>query len=653
MCEIVGTSQIVAQRREIMDINETFCSLTVEGFKCPQILAGSRRDGFRFEQSDVDLMVFVDDFRVIWDYYQFSNSTECIVFDNSASQPGYGFLQVLPTQKEESLDSVVMIRGKSYLSGSALKAAFCSVSPRLRIHGPCALFSTEIINADVAVCIMSDDWPPLASPFVGRCNKKAWPNPDLIKDIVKSGCHLVPIGSKSGENEDVEWRISFSVSERKLVNDMTHCQFLLYGLLKLFLDEVINNCCEEDKLLCSYYVKTAVFWTLHNNHLPECCPRNFLIYFWVCLKLLFEWVDEGNCPNFFIPENNMFRNKIYGPVQQKLSQKLHRLYEDGLLCVLECRSIMEYLSSILTNNIPILSTYTDPILSELLTEVEGIIMPFTSYSKLINWLEPLKLIEEMIDSNVSEIGTLVIRRVTISVLENIAFILLNHYSGKNKSLYVIDKIACHALKLSAKFGNVSDMLFSAMYYYRTSRFQKALSILDLAKDLLTKPRLMNSGFDRCAEKITGQSLFVLAGRKSTSLVKLYDTVVYMNELVTEQEDSLKFPFCHIVIPPFVLLLMLEFLCQLNADKRKAQAALDKLFVVVHCDEGLFIDEDLRDISWQILGICQELSGNLRGALYAYRKSLACDQIFNRIRSASEKRIQDVENLLQRNNATIF
>lgn len=197
------------------------------------------------------------------------------------------------------------------------------------------------------------------------------------------------------------------------------------------------------------------------------------------------------------------------------------------------------------------------------------------------------------------------------------------------------------------------MLFSAMYYYRTSRFQKALSILDLAKDLLTKPRLMNSGFDRCAEKITGQSLFVLAGRKSTSLVKLYDTVVYMNELVTEQEDSLKFPFCHIVIPPFVLLLMLEFLCQLNADKRKAQAALDKLFVVVHCDEGLFIDEDLRDISWQILGICQELSGNLRGALYAYRKSLACDQIFNRIRSASEKRIQDVENLLQRNNATIF
>lgn len=67
---------------------------------------------------------------------------------------------------------------------------------------------------------------------------------------------------------------------------------------------------------------------------------------------------------------------------------------------------------------------------------------------------------------------------------------------------------------------------------------------------------------------------------------------------------------------------------------------------------MHITEDLKDISWQILGICQELSGNLHGALCAYKKSLACEQTLNRIRSASEERIQDVENLLQRNNATI-
>lgn len=191
-----------------------------------------------------------------------------------------------------------------------------------------------------------------------------------------------------------------------------------------------------------------------------------------------------------------------------------------------------------------------------------------------------------------------------------------------------------------------------MYYYRTSRFKKALSILDLATFLLTKPCLMDSGIDRCAEKITGQSLFAVAGRNSTSFLKLYNTVIYMNELVKEQEHSLKFPCSMLIIPPYVLLLMLEFLCQRYFDKKKAQAALDKLFVVVHCDEGMYIVEDLEDISWQILGICQELSGNLRGALYAYRKSLAFDQTWNKISSASEERIHYVENLLQRNNATI-
>lgn len=366
------------------------------------------------------------------------------------------------------------------------------------------------------------------------------------------------------------------------------------------------------------------------------------------MKLLLEWVDEGNCPNFLIPENNMFRNKIYGPAQQKLSQKLHKLFENGPLCVFECPSINIYLLSIL----PISRTYTDPILSELLSEVEGINMPFTSFGKLVNWLEPLTIIEDIIDSNVSEIGALVIRRLTINVLENIAFILLSLISGNNRSFYVVDKIACVSLKLSAKFGNVSDVLFSAMYYYRTSRFEKALSILDLAKYLLTKPCLMDSGIDRCAEKITGQSLFAVAGRRSTSFLKLYNTVIYMNELVKEQEHSLAFPCSVLLIPPYILLLMLEFLCQRYFDEKKAQAALNKLFVVVHCDEGMYIVEDLEDISWQILGICQELSGNLSGALYAYRKSLAFDQTWNKISSASEERIHYVENLLQRNSATI-
>lgn len=71
MCEIVGTSQIVAQRREIMNLNEKLCSFKEGGFAHSQILAGSTRDGFRFDQSDVDVMFCCDDTRVIWDIFSF------------------------------------------------------------------------------------------------------------------------------------------------------------------------------------------------------------------------------------------------------------------------------------------------------------------------------------------------------------------------------------------------------------------------------------------------------------------------------------------------------------------------------------------------------------------------------------------------------
>lgn len=84
--------------------------------------------------------------------------------------------------------------------------------------------------------------------------------------------------------------------------------------------------------------------------------------------------------------------------------------------------------------------------------------------------------------------------------------------------------------------------------------------------------------------------------------------------------------------------MLEYLCQRHIDTRKATAALNKLFVIVHCDQGKYIFEDLKGISWQILGICQELSDELPGALKAYRNSLDCHEktrVFNQLESASK------------------
>ena len=68
--------------------------------------------------------------------------------------------------------------------------------------------------------------------------------------------------------------------------------------MKLFLTELINKGLdEEEKLLCSYHIKTAVFWAIQNTSFAW-CPSNLLVGFWVCFKVILKWVYEGFCPNF-------------------------------------------------------------------------------------------------------------------------------------------------------------------------------------------------------------------------------------------------------------------------------------------------------------------------------------------------------------------
>ena len=86
--------------------------------------------------------------------------------------------------------------------------------------------------------------------------------------------------------------------------------------------------------------------------------------------------------------------------------------------------------------------------------------------------------------------------------------------------------------------------------------------------------------------------------------------------------------------------MLELLCCRHAEPVRAQAALDDLQVLVRHDQGVFVHVELRDISWDILAICQQMTGNHQAALYSYRQSLR-QYPFNKIDTATRHRIQNL------------
>ncbi|XP_062574835.1 uncharacterized protein LOC134236674 [Saccostrea cucullata] len=658
LCRKVGTSQLVAMRRDVVDIWEMVRNQVTTSDVFSMMVSGSYREGLRLKGSDVDTMYWLNDHRVIWDlsqsqYYNTHRQT-LILCDCSDSPPGFTLLCLLsPSTYGNMQAACVGMNNRYYISSSKHRQIFLSESPLLynnTLHGPCASGTFGTQEYDAAHCFISDFWPPSASPWIDRCH--SWPQPHVVDDIVKNGCHFVAIGHKLGNHEDHEWRISFSLAEQKLVYVMNHCQFLNYSLLKLILTEIINNGVgDDDKLLCSYHMKTAVFWVIQQNTIPHWCPQNILGGFWVCFKLILKWVYEGVCPNFFIPGNNMFLSKIHGIKQQQLFVRLSELYEKGLAFLLGSPSIRSCIIDVLYNPRNSICTDDHTLISEvgfdrnLFNEIKQRYVVTTKLNIQI-CIRYLHTIEKMIGSPLlTQYQVLKLQYITAKVLQDTAFMFhIEMYTPDNKPSYRADKMSCHMLKLTARFGCITDMLYIAMYYYKTFRYVEALSIIEMIKVKLTQPYVMMIGYNvgraMYTEAVGGQSWSTKMRQAVVGNIILINRIHYISELIPEQQSALQRDMSLLYIPHLVMLYMLEILCYRHVDKMQAQTALDDLQTLVHYDQGQLIHLYLRDISLQILGICQQVTGNPQAALYSYQQSLRQEPI-NNIQTATEMRIQSL------------
>lgn len=143
LCDIVGTSQQVAIRREMEDITEMVETRVTPDDGIIEMVSGSMREGFRLEGSDLDYMIWPNNHRVIMDmsqseYYNTANTT-LILSDSSESPPGFTLLQLLtPTILREVQSACVRMNDRVYISSSIYRQLTCSmVMPNSTVHGPC------------------------------------------------------------------------------------------------------------------------------------------------------------------------------------------------------------------------------------------------------------------------------------------------------------------------------------------------------------------------------------------------------------------------------------------------------------------------------------------------------------------------------------
>ncbi|XP_062580648.1 uncharacterized protein LOC134242567 [Saccostrea cucullata] len=667
LCHIVGTSQQVTMRRELLQMDNAMSNQVdmISIYKIKLMTSGSYMEGFRLKGSDLDMMYWPTDHNIIWDLDQTKNydlnRKTLILCDCSESPPGFALLELL-TQTDSCIieNACIRINDRLYISSSKFRSIVDF--PGFREHGPCGNGVIEELECDIAPCFVCDIWPPPA--FQWRNRRHSWPPPPIIDEIVRKGCHFVAVGHKLGNHTDKEWRISFSLAEQCLVSYMNHCQFLTYGLLKLFLKECINSgLSEEDKLLCSYHMKTAVFWGIQLNIMPCWCPQNLLQCFWVCFKLILKWVYEGICPNFFIPENNMFLSNIHGQAQKELFIRLHRLYEKGLVSLLHSSSIKSHVISVLQNPRHPVCTDEHTLISRVVFEVQ-LFNEIGRYNlptgELHRCMIFLNDVGRLITLSLTQYQKLMLQTKAASILQSTSFHLLNGLTESipfevdtstcmNKVIYLTNKRSLYMLKLASKFGFISDMLYIAMYYYKTFRYFEALTVIRATKVKLAQPYVvygLQVNAQRYSEAVGNLPLSTTMRKAVAWDIVLNNNICYIKELLPEQHSGIQCRFPVLRIPLYVLLHMLEVLCYRHVDPVRTQRALDDLKDLVHPDKETNTLRNGKDISWEILGICQQVTGNYHAALHSYQQSLK-QKIFNKIQAATLMRIQQVMDLIHR------
>ncbi|XP_048772857.2 uncharacterized protein LOC125678440 [Ostrea edulis] len=515
---------------------------------------------------------------------------------------------------------------------------------RVTSHGPCANSYVGPNEFDNALCIAGTHWPKLTRPWIERCFRYAWPPAPMFEEILKDGYHCVPIGSKTVSNGNLlEWRLSFSQAEQKLVYNMNHTQFLVYGLLKIFLKEIVNDGVEEP-LLCSYFLKTTVFWMIQEGSV-EWRPNNLLNCFWKCFEYLIHCVYRGVFPKFFIPQNNMFINKVVGAARTALLEQLYHYYQTGVSCLLlspTLRSILEPAFSNLTLVIPSAEGHDEAVVDlDSIVWRETSIYVFTAKG-LSQYFILLSTVDKLSSLSLSPYHTLTLQYYTAYILVRMAFVMVNSTSYHTlRDLYNVDRIFCNMVTLASRVGTVSHSLYLALYYCRTGRYNEPLRVTYLTKQRLPQPYILYEGNvdrQRYSEAVGSMSLSRKMKTAWADNVIFTQNIHFIEELILEQEVCKQNGIYALWIPPFVLTEMLLVLSHYRLGNRSQYLqSLTHLHTLLLYDNGRYVPLHLRNLSWQILGICQHVVGDLHGALQSYQESLRQEQHYN-IQTATENSV---------------
>ncbi|XP_063404180.1 uncharacterized protein LOC134687652 [Mytilus trossulus] len=341
LCQKIGSEVVVSTRRIHSIISD------IGAAEQKRITSGSNGEGLNFKSSDIDYMFLDRSFKVYESERDVVSQDLSIPFimDTEDTQPCFTRLRLFHDKFYNIIKknaSVLLKNGPQHLLSSELYKLYhlkgLCLSPIFKVHGPC--LSDRDDRFDLAYCLKCDNWVSLAKSWITRPRK--WPHPDVISKIIACGVLFVPIGNKGSIYEHIEWRISFSVSEKIIIFSFNHTQLLCYALLKILLKEIIESHKDLKGLLCSYFLKTMLFWIAEESTPSIWRSDNIIPCVMACVKRLLYCVQYSTLLHYFIPDNNLFSSRFNNTNKLKLINILNNNHKKGIQCFCSTKTLCDF-----------------------------------------------------------------------------------------------------------------------------------------------------------------------------------------------------------------------------------------------------------------------------------------------------------------------
>ena len=366
--EVTGTQEAINIRQDFCRLLDTIYS-TIQPIR--MYYTGSKAEGLDLPGSDDDLMFDVNDLlnvKIVQSVREISAtpSYEEFLLCTENVKPGFVLLrrirQHADTVNQRLKAALETISNVEYLSSDKLVGNF------FHDWGPIHIGPTQVRQGpsveqrvphqdpsepgiDMVKSIRCFFWPDDASEWIQRSRLFGWPRSDVISSIVDFGCHVVAVGHPKSETKLTEWRLSFSIAERALVWSFNHVQLQCYAVLKIILKQFIKlKCSPQNQVLCSYFIKTFLFWKYETTHLNFWCKSNF----WECiiylLKEFAKCIRKGEIRHYFLPKFNLLSVKLTPGAQAELLHLLHNIIHYDISIFNECTAMQTVWSSFLLAN---------------------------------------------------------------------------------------------------------------------------------------------------------------------------------------------------------------------------------------------------------------------------------------------------------------